>query len=218
MLGAPQRPLAAIGLDPDHGIDEVERQLAAGGDHEVDRAPVDEGGEQAAVDEADEDRLHPLPIEPGEFLPAHLAVGKREFRGDPRCWSHGRRWRRCTIRRSAPVARIRRGAIAGHREWRRGRRHVPYGGRRGSRCRPDARPPSRAAVTPGSRWQRGPRRRRGASGHQSRRSQTRSRPGRRQARSVQFAFVIYRLFRRKPCSPRRMSRPEMQTSFSCADG
>jgi hypothetical protein len=26
-----------------------------------------------------EDRIHPLPIEPGEFVAAHLAVGKREF-------------------------------------------------------------------------------------------------------------------------------------------
>ena len=54
VLGAPQRPLSAIGLDPDHYVDEVEPQFATGGDHEVDRAPVNECSEQAAVDEAGE--------------------------------------------------------------------------------------------------------------------------------------------------------------------
>ena len=79
VLGAPQRPLAAIGLDPDHDVDEVEAQFTPAGDHKLDRAPVNESSEQAAVGEAREDRLHPLPIELAEFLAAHLAVGKCEL-------------------------------------------------------------------------------------------------------------------------------------------
>src|SRR6185437_6594460 len=75
----PQRTLAAIGLDPDDHIDEVEPQLTPAGDHELDRAPVNERGQQAAVDEAGERRLYPLAIEPRELLPGHLAVGEREL-------------------------------------------------------------------------------------------------------------------------------------------
>jgi hypothetical protein len=66
-------------LDPDDDVDKVEPQFTPRGDQELDRAPVDEGREQAALGEVGNDRLHPLPIEPGEFLPGHLPMGEREL-------------------------------------------------------------------------------------------------------------------------------------------
>src|SRR5208337_2041135 len=48
-------------------------------DDEIDRAPIDEGGEQSSVDQVRHDRRHPAAIEGRELLAAHLAVGHREL-------------------------------------------------------------------------------------------------------------------------------------------
>src|SRR5580693_7186634 len=74
MLGSPEAALSPIRLRPNDEVQEIEAEIAAAGDDEVDRTPVDEGCEQASITQVGHGRRHPCAVEGPKLLPAHLAV------------------------------------------------------------------------------------------------------------------------------------------------
>lgn len=71
--------MTTVRFDPNYDVNQLKVELASAGDSEIDRAPVDKAHQQAAGDEARKNRRHPPPIELGELLTGHLAVGERKL-------------------------------------------------------------------------------------------------------------------------------------------
>ena len=80
---------------PHDDVQKLEAQLAPTGKHQIDTAPVDKGGEQAAIEKVGGRRRHPVANELRELVATHLPARHSEFavvalRGDVTSVRHPR--------------------------------------------------------------------------------------------------------------------------------